>query len=128
MVTEFRKEQCALFSLTKKALLYTNLEAGLSALNTTQCESDKNLNCPVCNADFGQLATKLPFAHYLNSCLVCRITGKIMDADNPPLVLPNGYVYSSNTVSAMVRDTGLIRCTRTGQMYTAKETRKAFIS
>ncbi len=32
---------------------------------------------------------------WTDSSLVCRVTGRIMDADNPPLMLPNGYVYST---------------------------------
>ena len=27
------------------------------------------------------------------SSIICRITGKIMDENNPPMMLPNGEVY-----------------------------------
>ena len=94
-------EQFALNSLTKHSLLQMSLEAGLSSLKTPQCAVllDKNIDCPVCNAKtFGAVAEKLPIAHHVNSCLVCRVSGKMMDADNPPLVLPNGYVYSQQVL------------------------------
>jgi hypothetical protein len=43
-----------------------------------------------------QLAEKLPFSHHITSCIVCRISGAIMDENNPPMVLPNGHVYSQH--------------------------------
>lgn len=83
-------------------MLNITLQAGLTALKTHTCSSsennsnDRNVNCPVCSKDsFGVLAQALPNAHHVNSSLVCRISGKIMDESNPPLVLPNGYVYST---------------------------------
>lgn len=43
----------------------------------------------------GVLAQEVPFAHHANSTIVCRITGKIMNEDNPPLAFDNGNVYST---------------------------------
>ncbi|KAJ3197103.1 GID complex subunit containing RING finger motif [Irineochytrium annulatum] len=97
LIDQFRADNYALNSLASQPLLRTSLQAGLTALKTPMCyePSNKNINCPVCEADlFGVLAEKLPNAHHLNSCLVCRISGRIMNEDNPPMVLPNGYVYS----------------------------------
>lgn len=55
----------------------------------------KNNDCPVCDgAGLGQLAREVPWSHHINSTLVCRITGKIMNENDPPMVLPNGRVYS----------------------------------
>lgn len=56
---------------------------------------DKLLNCPVCQPPFSNLAKELPFSRRNNSTLICRITGKPMDDNNPPMALPNGYVYST---------------------------------
>jgi len=42
----------------------------------------------------GKLAEEVPFSHHVNSTIVCRITGKIMDEDNWPLAFPDGNVYS----------------------------------
>jgi macrophage erythroblast attacher len=95
LITEFYHEFTSLYSLTRNSSMQMTLEAGLAALKTPQCADDQNPNCPVCTSPFNKLASELPNSHHVNSCLVCRITGKIMDANNPPLVLPNGYVYST---------------------------------
>jgi macrophage erythroblast attacher len=78
------------------------MQAGLCALRTPFCysEEDKNINCPVCDKEtFGIVAEKLPNAHHVNSCLVCRISGEVMNEDNQPMVLPNGRVYSQRVCS-----------------------------
>lgn len=59
----------------------------------------RNANCPVCDTQaLGQLAREVPWSQHANSTLVCRISGKVMDENDPPLCLPNGRVYS-RTVS-----------------------------
>lgn len=35
-------------------------------------------------------------AHCANSRLVCKISGEVMNENNPPMMLPNGYVYGYN--------------------------------
>ncbi len=97
-----------------------SLQAGLSALKTHMCyqPDNQNIHCPVCSKSsasssslnntmttsatvgggggvIGKLAENLPMAHHVNSCIVCRVNGTIMNEDNPPLVLPNGMVYST---------------------------------
>ena len=56
-------------------------------------------NCPkedpLSLAGFRKLAEPLPFSKQHHSKLVCHITKELMDTENPPLVLPNGYVYST---------------------------------
>lgn len=50
-----------------------------------------------------KLAEPLPFAKHIHSKLVCYISKELMNEDNPPLVLPNGYVYSTRVrVSFMI--------------------------
>ena len=109
LIVSLKQDIFTLNSLTKQPMLNLTLQAGLTALKTHSCystpttssllssTSDRNLNCPVCSKEsFGILAESLPNAHHVNSSLVCRISGKLMDESNPPLVLPNGYVYSTN--------------------------------
>ncbi|KAJ3346175.1 GID complex subunit containing RING finger motif [Kappamyces sp. JEL0680] len=118
-------------SLTKQPMLHLTLQAGLTALKTHSCYNlqDKNVNCPVCASDsFGILAEPLPNAHHVNSALVCRISGKMMDESNPPLVLPNGYVYSTLALKEMQERDGMILCPRSNNTYSLSETRKAYIS
>ena len=63
----------------------------------------RNQDCPVCDTDgLGMLAREVPWSHHMNSTLICRITGRVMNEDDPPMVLPNGRVYSTS-VSALQR-------------------------
>ncbi|KAI8060797.1 CTLH/CRA C-terminal to lish motif domain-containing protein [Gongronella butleri] len=97
LIQQFRADNYALCSLTPHPLLSICLQAGLSALKTNQCyqHENRNINCPVCDQTiFGQLAQHLPLSHRVNSTVVCRISGHIMNEDNPPMFLPNGHVYS----------------------------------
>jgi macrophage erythroblast attacher len=107
------------------------LQIGLSALKTAACyqPENQNVNCPVCTKEtFGKLAELLPQAHHLNSCIVCRISGQLMNEDNPPMVLPNGNVYSSNALKEMAsRNDGKVECPRTGSVYSLSQCKKAFI-
>jgi macrophage erythroblast attacher len=97
LIAQFRQDNFALNALTAQPLLKMALQAGLSALKTPTCYQmeNKNVHCPVCDTNvLGPLADHLPYAHQVNSVSVCRISGAIMNEDNPPMVLPNGQVYS----------------------------------
>lgn len=65
--------------------------------------SSKNPDCPVCSKSLNKLAQPLPMAHCANSRLVCKISGDVMNENNPPMMLPNGYVYGYN-VSVEIND------------------------
>ncbi|KAJ3018644.1 UNVERIFIED_CONTAM: GID complex subunit containing RING finger motif [Siphonaria sp. JEL0065] len=130
LITQFRANNCTINNLSTQPLLYTSIQAGMAALKTPQCyqHENKNVNCPICNSEvYGVLAEKLPNAHHLNSCLVCRISGDIMNEDNPPMVLPNGYVYSHKALEEMaLKHDGLLTCPRTLQQFHVSQMRKAF--
>ncbi|CAO3645772.1 unnamed protein product [Cunninghamella blakesleeana] len=132
LVSQFRSENYVLCSLTSHSLLSIILQAGLSALKTTQCyqHENKNVNCPVCDeTTFGPLAEKLPLSHHVNSTVVCRISGTIMNEDNPPMLLPNGRVYSYEALKDMAsQSNGIITCPRTGDVFTMADLKKVFIS
>lgn len=91
--------------------------------------ASRNPNCPVCNEQFNLIAAPLPIALHSHSCLVCRVTGEIMNEDNPPMVLPNGFVYSKNAVTMIsAKNGGKMVCPVTGLVCKVEELRKAFIS
>lgn len=97
LVAQFRRDNYKLCSLTSEPLLSITLQAGLSALKTPQCyqAENRNVHCPVCDTDtLGKLASGLPLSHHVNSTIVCRMSGKIINENNPPMLLPNGRVYS----------------------------------
>ena len=56
----------------------------------------KSSECPVCSHPLNILGRPLPYAHCAQSRLVCPMSGHIMNENNPPMVLPNGYVYGEN--------------------------------
>ena len=57
--------------------------------------SVKNPNCPVCNVHLKTIAKVLPYAHCSVSKLICAQSREPINESNPPLMLPNGYVYGS---------------------------------
>ena len=59
-------------------------------------EGHKSSECPVCSHPLNILGRPLPYAHCAQSRLVCPMSGHIMNENNPPMVLPNGYVYGEN--------------------------------
>lgn len=59
--------------------------------------------CPACSEVGSQLCSGLPFAYHPHSRLVCRVTQSVMDEHNPPLVLPNGRVYSKRGIELLTR-------------------------
>ncbi|KAJ2159169.1 GID complex subunit containing RING finger motif [Coemansia sp. RSA 552] len=134
LALEFRSVIFRMFSLPTQPLLHLLLQTGLSALKTPACISDDptehNRNCPVCQTEtLGKLAKDLPLSHHVNSNLVCRITGEKMNEDNPPMRLPNGYVYSLNALAEMAaKYSGSIKCPRTDQVFDMGDAKKLFIS
>lgn len=80
-------------------LLHLALYGGLASLKLPVCYDNahtKNPDCPICDErGLGELAKEVPWSHHVNSTIVCSISGKIMNEDNPPMAFPsNGYVYS----------------------------------
>lgn len=131
LIEQFRNDNFKLYSLTNQPLLSMTLQAGLSALKTPMCYMDenKNLNCPVCNFQMGELGRALPYSHHNNSTIVCRISGEIMNENNLPMVLPNGYVYSTKSLEEMaLQNKGYVICPRTNERFKFAELRKVYIT
>ncbi|KAG0054869.1 GID complex subunit containing RING finger motif [Gryganskiella cystojenkinii] len=132
LIAQFRSNNFALQFFTPEPLLNVTLQAGLAALKTPLCyqPEHRNINCPVCDpTTLGALATDLPLSHHFNSSIVCRISGQIMNEDNLPMALPNGYVYSYNALVEMASlNNGKITCPRTGAVFDVSQMKKVFIS
>lgn len=130
LINDFKSEFCKLYGMTAESLLHIHLQAGLSALKTPFCfEEGCTKEDPLSQEDFRQLAAPLPFSKHIHSKLVCYITKELMDEDNPPQVLPNGYVYSTKALEEMARlNDGKITCPRTGLVCNFSELSKAYIS
>lgn len=138
LVRSFRTAIYNLNTIPTEPLLHLALYAGLVALKLPACydPATKNVDCPVCESSgpgeapmgLGKLAEEVPFSHHSNSTIVCRITGKIMNGDNPPMAFPNGRVYSREAMEEMATKTGeYVTCPRTGQTATFSELKKVFV-
>ncbi|KAF7132408.1 hypothetical protein RHSIM_Rhsim09G0155700 [Rhododendron simsii] len=130
LVDQFRQEFCKIYGMTFEPLLNIYLQAGLSALKTPFCyEDDCTKEDPLSQESFRKLAQPLPFSKQHHSKLLCYITKELMDTENPPLVLPNGYVYSTKALEEMAKkNCGRITCPRTGLVCNYLEVEKAYIS
>ncbi|XP_022956805.1 protein MAEA homolog [Cucurbita moschata] len=130
LVDVFRQEFCKIYGMTLEPLLNIYLQAGLSALKTPYCyEDDCTKEDPLSQESFRKLAVPLPYSKQHHSKLVCYITKELMDTENPPQVLPNGYVYSAKALEKMAKEnSGKITCPRTGFVCSYSELVKAYIS
>jgi hypothetical protein len=64
--------------------------------------NQRNVDCPTCNSHLGTLASQVAMSHHVNSTIVCRISGEVLDSQNEPMAFPNGYVYGSKVSSCPV--------------------------
>eukprot|EP00027_Filamoeba_sp_ATCC50430_P008698 CAMPEP_0168546516 /NCGR_PEP_ID=MMETSP0413-20121227/3541_1 /TAXON_ID=136452 /ORGANISM="Filamoeba nolandi, Strain NC-AS-23-1" /LENGTH=407 /DNA_ID=CAMNT_0008576701 /DNA_START=101 /DNA_END=1324 /DNA_ORIENTATION=- len=131
LVWQFEKDNYAVHGLPPCSHFEINLQAGIAALKTTFCYEDENtnINCPICTPAMRNVAMQIPNAIHGLSTLICRISGEIMSDDNPPMVLPNGYAYSRNSLWALAQQNGgLVTCPRTKQTFKFEELKRAFIS
>ncbi|KAF8725964.1 hypothetical protein HU200_020541 [Digitaria exilis] len=130
LVDTFKQDFCKLYGMSLEPLLNIYLQAGLTALKTPLCsEGSCPKEDPLSLEGFRKLAEPLPFSKQHHSKLVCYITKDLMDTENPPRVLPNGYVYSEKALQEMAKkNDGKITCPRTGEVCEFSECVRAFIS
>ncbi|KAL1503615.1 hypothetical protein AB1Y20_012092 [Prymnesium parvum] len=131
LATQFEREHRAASCLSETAPLVAAVGAGLCAMKTPHCaEADgPHRSCPVCASPFRQLASHVPSVQRSRSTLLCRLTGEPMDADNVPLVLPDGQVYSLRAVEALAAREGgtTFRHPLSQEVVPLEQVRKAFI-
>jgi macrophage erythroblast attacher len=95
------------------------LQAGLTALKCPLsfeegCTKEDPMHLP----EFRALAKDLPWAKHVTSKVVCAISKSVMDDSNPPMVLPNSYVYSRNALEKMAcENDGEVVCPVTGESF-----------
>ncbi|KAG2454742.1 hypothetical protein HYH02_000578 [Chlamydomonas schloesseri] len=99
----FLRDLYRLHSLTPESLLTVYLQAGLSALKTPASGAPGgSREDPLRLPAFQRLAAHLPLAKHMHSKLVCAVTKELMSDANPPLLLPNGYVYSTRGIELLL--------------------------
>lgn len=130
LIHHFRVEHARLYQLASTSILGTVVQAGLAALKTPQCyrTTTKNPNCPVCSEPLSTLASNLPYAHCAHSQLVCAISGEPLNENNPPMVLPSGFVYGTKSLKEMAQTSaGKVVCSRTGRIFSHSEAERVFV-
>ncbi|EJF57375.1 hypothetical protein DICSQDRAFT_140404 [Dichomitus squalens LYAD-421 SS1] len=132
LIQSFRLAIYHLSTLPTEPLLHLAMYAGLASLKLPACygHETRNVDCPTCNPDLGQLAKEVPFSHHVNSTIVCRLTGRIMDEDNMPMAFENGQVYSKEGLEEMAaRNDGFVTDPRDAEEHCSfSKLRKVFIS
>lgn len=132
LILQFRRENFKLYQLSQDSVFSVTLQAGLSALKTPQCYQEhgleKNPACPVCSKHLNLLAQKLPFAHCAQSRLICAMSGQPLNENNPPMMLPNGYVYGLSALTSMATaNGGKVTCPRTKESFDFDLAKKVFV-
>lgn len=135
LVSQFRNDYLAINNFPQESLFIATIQAGLTVLKSPACYSEepelKSPDCPVCSKSaFGMLAMDLPNVHQVNPVLIDSVTRETMDDDNPPLALPNGFVYSRRHLREIANSNGgsMVVCPRTGKRFKLSSCRKVFIS
>lgn len=138
MASLFLRTHHELYNIPSKSPLEVALAAGLSALKTSHCTHSTTKKasttisaCPICSPELNKLAEDVPFAHAVRSHLVDSLTGKNLEGDNEPVVLPNGRLYGSSSLLERnakngVRD-GFLQDPETGQEFSKASLRKAYV-
>lgn len=130
LTQQFRYDNYRLHQLGNNSVFTLTLQAGLSAIKTPQCYKDdgssRSPDCPVCSRSLNKLAQPLPMAHCANSRLVCKISGDVMNENNPPMMLPNGYVYGYNSLLSIRQDDKVV-CPRTKEVFHFSQAEKVYI-
>ncbi|KIP04735.1 hypothetical protein PHLGIDRAFT_109198 [Phlebiopsis gigantea 11061_1 CR5-6] len=132
LVQSFRLAIYNLSTLPTEPLLHLAMYAGLASLKLPACydHETQNIDCPVCDPNLGLLAKEVPFSHHVNSTIVCRLSGKIIDENNFPLAFPqHGHAYSKEALEDMAaNNNGQVTCPRTKETCHFTELRKVFVS
>lgn len=129
LIQVFRNNVFRLFSLTAQSLFTITTQAGLSLLKTPACSQpdQRSLDCPACSENLRPLAGCLTAARRNNSMIVCRHLGTVMDDDNPPLMLPNGRVYSRRAIAQLTQG-DVVLCPQTGSLFPTTSVRRLFVA
>lgn len=123
----FRSEMKKVYGFTTESLIEIYLRCGFICLKSPLCEKEgKAKNCPTCNSELQKLSKCVPYACHSQTSIICRILGTPIDEFNPPVVLPNGQLYSEQGAKKIMED-GKVKCPVTGSVYSANQITRVFI-
>ena len=127
LVQLFMQDLFRLHTMPRLSALDVHLQAGLTALKSPlSYEEGCTREDPI--PHMRGLAEPLPWAKHVTSKLICAITKKTIDDSNPPIVLPNGYVYGQDGIDDLAaKNDGRVLCPVTGCEYLRSDCVQAFI-
>ncbi|VDL82913.1 unnamed protein product [Nippostrongylus brasiliensis] len=94
----FRQEVFTLYQLPRQSAFAVCLQCGLSAYKTPHCSPGGVERCPTCQPCAYALAEGLPYAHTVNSRLICSYSGEALNEENHPMMMPDGRVYGEKAI------------------------------
>ncbi|VDO66994.1 unnamed protein product [Haemonchus placei] len=94
----FREEVFTLYQLPRQSTFAICLQCGLSAYKTPHCSPGGVERCPTCQPCAFALAEGLPYAHTVNSRLICSYSGEALNEENHPMMMPDGRVYGEKAI------------------------------
>ncbi|EUB64150.1 Macrophage erythroblast attacher [Echinococcus granulosus] len=117
------------YSFTSPTPFSLAVRAGITAIKTHFCYNSKSRHpdCVVCHPLINRFAQNLLFGRHDHSVLTCYQTGLVMNDDNPPMALPNGYVYSQQGIADLTGPDGKLTCPRSGETFDASEAKRVYI-
>ncbi|VDD80644.1 unnamed protein product [Mesocestoides corti] len=129
IIKRFHLALMSFYSFTLPTPFSLAVRAGITAIKTHFCYSAKSRHpdCVVCHPLINRLAQNLLFGRHDHSVLTCYQTGLLMNDDNPPMALPNGYVYSQRAIMDLTGPDGKVTCPRSGETFGAGEAKRVFI-
>lgn len=138
----FEREFQKYYGIYLQSDLQLLVDIGLSVLKSNNCVKPLNMSmnvedegaqypsmeCPPCQPTFKTLAENLPSSSATKSEFICRITGRKMTQDNPPMALPNGQVFSSEALEKIAQnDNGNIVCPITTEKFTLSQITRVYL-
>lgn len=121
LIYEFKETFFQVYGLPSISPFLILLQSGLIALNSPIDHT--SYDDPLSDERFDELAKDLPYC-IRRTHLICEITGEIMNDNNPPLLLPNGNVYSTNALKPV---NGKIEDPKTKEIYSFNDLKKLYI-
>ena len=125
-----RRDVCRLAGApVGRSPLEAGVQAGLAALKPPPgAPPPTSRDDPLSSAPLAALAAPLPHAKRLHSRLVCGLSGRLMDGDNPPAALPSGAVFSAAALRARAGADGSLTDPETGESVWLADLRRVYIS
>ncbi|CAD8043273.1 unnamed protein product [Paramecium primaurelia] len=101
LIRQFKQELYNVYCYPKESPLLSCIKCGITKLKTQYCDQTnyQQINrCPICNKQMQELSKDLLTTQKLGSTWIFRISGELMNENNPPMMLSNNQVYSQKSL------------------------------